>query len=230
MSPRRRILTGLTGVALMLVAACNGGDDAPTLNLQLIAATREVVAAKTAAKTQRPPVTRAVLDTLEGSFMEVSVENTDRLGYFYVSAVLRDNTPGDIVVWRSEDNITLSLRNDVLIATRGLGNDLMSTEVAIRDGMPGPATGGARRAYYRARDNKQVPVTLACSRTDMGSETIVIVERNHPTQHIREQCQGGGGPVVNDYWIDSRTGLIWQSRQWAGPENGYLRLRRLTNG
>ncbi len=47
---------------------------------------------------------------------------------------------------------------------------------------------------------------------------------------VQQRCSGGGGEVVNDYWVDSRGGLVWKSRQWAGPQIGYIRFRRLTTG
>ena len=73
---------------------------------------------------------------------------------------------------------------------------------------------------------------LACEISDLGSETIVIVERAHRVEHLRETCvlgaDGAGGVIANDYWIDSTGPTVWQSRQWAGPYVGYLTTRQLT--
>jgi len=74
-----------------------------------------------------------------------------------------------------------------------------------------------------------VRLSLSCDLQDLGMETIVIVERSHHTRHLQERCEGGGGGVVNDYWVDPNRPVVWQSRQWAGPNVGYLRLRRLKN-
>jgi hypothetical protein len=220
----------------LLLAACSSGSDEPTLNNQIIAASREVIAGL-APKPARPVVTRAALDTLDGSFMEAVLERNGQLAYLYVSARRRDDRPGEIVVWRTEDNITLALRGGVLVATRGLGGDLLSSDVRVRDRAPGPAGGGARRQQIRALDNKEVALALACELTDLGPRTIEIVGARHATRHLRERCEASagtegisGGVIVNEYWIDSRRNLVWQSRQWVGPEVGYLRLRRLTTG
>lgn len=222
--------------ATLFVAACSGGNEEPDLELQVIAAGRAAIAAKTAPKVARPPLTRAALDTLNGSFTEVILERRDQLAYVSVNGQRRDGDPGLITTWRTEDNITLSMRNGVLIATRGLGGDILSSTVQVAGDIPGPSTGGERIYYIRALENKTRRLALACDLVDMGTETIEIVERRTTTRHLRETCTGGRvadgsgetGEVTNDYWVDSRSGLVLQSRQWAGPFIGYLRMRRLT--
>lgn len=217
------------GGLLMALAACSGGTDRPTLNAQLFAAVRENVAARTAPRTERPPLTRAALDTVEGEFIEVTIENDDALAYLFMQLRRQDDQPGRITVWRTEDNVTLTERNGVLIATRGLGGDLLSSAVQVTGTRPGPAGSGQKVLQIAARDNKAVQIAMACDLTDLGPETIVIVERRHATRHLRERCEGGGGTVVNDYWTDTGSGIVWQSRQWAGPYVGYVRMRQLTN-
>jgi len=220
-----------------ILAGCSGGDTVPSLELQLINAGRAAIAAKTAPKTTRPPLTRATLDTLEGALLEVTLERRDQLAYLYVNATRRDDGPGQITVWRTNDNITLATRNGVLIATRGLGGDILSSAVQVAGNAPGPAGSGEKILNIRSLDNKVQRLTLACDLADLGRETIVIVERRHPTRHLRESCTGGvagdglgnPGEVINDYWVDSQKGMVVQSRQWVGPVTGYLRLRRLTD-
>ena len=215
--------------ALLWLAACSGGADRPPGNLQVIEAMRAVATARLAPKVERPPLTRAALDTLEGAFLEVTVENRDALAYLFVQLQRRDSLPGLITVWRTEDDATMAMRNGVLIATRGFGGDLLSSSTEVAEGRPGPAGSGQRLMQIRTRDNKQVALAMACDLADLGPEIIVIVERRHPTRHLQETCEGGGGRVVNDYWVDSRSGLVWQSRQWGGPYVGYVRTRQLTN-
>lgn len=220
----------------LILAACSGGDDVPSLELEAINAARQAIAVRTAPKVQRPPLTRAALDTLEGSFIEVILERRDQLAYLSVNTQRRDGGPGLITLWRTEDNVTLAMRNGVLIATRGLGGDILSATAQVAGDAPGPSQGGEKVYYIRAQDNKTQRLALVCDLVDLGPQAIVIVERRHPTRRLREICTGGtsgdglggAGEVINDYWVDSRSGVVWQSRQWAGPDTGYLRLRRLT--
>lgn len=226
----------LVPVLALLLAGCSGGDEVPSLELQLIRTGQTMIAARTAPKVERPPLTRAALNTVEGAFIEVTVERRDQLAYLHVNANRRDGDPGQIVVWRSDDNITLAMRNGVLIATRGLGNDILSVNAQVSGDTPGPVRGGEKAFHVRTRENKDLRLSLVCDLADLGPETIEIVETRYGTHHLRETCEGGvaggdadrPGQVINDYWVDTRAGLVWQSRQWAGPGIGYLRVRRLT--
>jgi len=234
----RRMALVCTAWVTGILAGCSGGNDVPTLELEMINAGRTLIGSKIAARSAppRPPLTRAALDTLEGSFLEVTLERRDQLAYLYVNAQRRDGDPGKITVWRTDDDVTLAMRNGVLIATRGLGGDVISSQVQVSGTAPGPASGGERVQYIRSLDNKERRLALACDLDDLGPETVVIVEQGHATRHLRETCTGGTadgsgdiGTVVNEYWVDSHNQLIWQSRQWAGPHIGYLWIRRLTN-
>jgi hypothetical protein len=224
-------------ILALVLAGCSGGNDVPALELQVIKSTREIIAAKTAPKTTPPPVTRAMLDTLDGTFLEARLERHDLMAHLYVEAQRRDAGPGQITVWHTFDTVTLTTRNGVLIATRGLGGDILSSTIQVAGARPGPARAGEKIMNIRSLDNKAVRLTLVCELSDLGPETIEIIEHRHATRHLRETCKGGisgdgsgsPGTVVNDYWVDARNGLVWQSRQWAGPYIGYLRLRQLTN-
>ena len=216
------------------LAACSGGTGQQPLFPQILTSAKAAIGARKAKReaAARPPLTRAALDTVEGSFMEIVRENTDQLAYLYVDDVRRDLLPGLVVQWRSEDDVTLTMRNGVLIATRGLGGGVVSASARVEGDRPGPASGGARQLDIRAGDLDIRHVEFLCDLDDLGPERVVIVERAQATRHLRETCMAaGGGRVVNDYWIDSGgSDVVWQSRQWAGPEIGYIRTRRLTTG
>ncbi|MCA0873452.1 YjbF family lipoprotein [Seohaeicola saemankumensis] len=229
MMHRARVCAAL--LAGVLLAGCGGGNQVEPLELQVIRAGQAAIAKRTAgAPPPRPALTRAALNTVEVSALEVTLERDDVLAYLLIDDTRRDSTPGRITVWRSEDNLNVVTRNGIVIATRGLGNDIISSSVQVSGDSPGPARSGDHVQMVRALDNKAVPIPLACDLVDMGAETIVIVERKHPTRHLQQRCEGAGGTVVNDYWVDSARGIVWQSRQWAGPGIGYMRLRRLTTG
>ena len=216
-------------LSFLMLAGCSGGAGASPLYAQVGTALRSATAAKKAAREPRAQVTRARLDTLTDPFLEVTVERRDVVAYLFSSSVRRDGSPGEIQQWRSDDAATITMRNGMLIATRGLGGDIMSSTVPVAEGVTGPASGGEKIHDIRTGDLAIVHLVLACDLTDLGPETIVIVERAHATRHLSERCIAeGGGTVENDYWVDSRAGIVWQSRQWAGPHIGYLRFRRLT--
>lgn len=224
------IRTPLLALAVAALTACSGGDERPSFNLEIFEAVKANVAERRAPKVERPPLTRAVLNTLDGAFMEAVLERNEQLAYLFVSAARREPAGHTLIIWRSEDNATLTMRNDVLIETKGIGGDLLSTDIAIDPARTGPAGSGLRRMSFMGGANQAIPVSFACEVTDLGPRTITIVEKSHATRLLEEHCTGGGGEIVNQYWIDSAVGLAWQSRQWAGPQIGYIRFRRLTRG
>jgi len=229
MKPHSLKPLSILALASLVLAACSGGNEVPSVQLQVLEATREVVAQKRRPKVERPPLTRAALAPITQTFIEVTLERNNQLAYLPEQTRRRDDRPGQIIVWRSDDNVTLAMRSGVLIATRGLGGGIISSTVQVSDATPGPSNGGERAYYLRTLDNQERRVAMTCNVTDLGPETIEIVELAYATRRLRERCSGPDGTVVNDYWIDSRAGVVRQSRQWAGPAIGYLRIRQLTN-
>ncbi|WP_165978801.1 YjbF family lipoprotein [Antarcticimicrobium luteum] len=223
----------LAAAALLAVSGCSRGTDAPPTQLQLLNAARTSAGAiagkvRRTEAPARPPLTRAALEQVQVPVLEVTVERRGDWAFLFRTLERTDSSPGRIEQWSTEDsNVTISLRGGVLIATRGLGGDLLSSAVRVSDARPGPDGGGAHRQMIRNLDYRETALALSCDLVDLGPETIEIVERRHATRHLQQRCTGGGGRVVNDYWTDPRAGLVWQSRQWAGPHLGYLSLRRL---
>lgn len=238
-SPKRAraVRTVLAGLALLALAACGGGNEVAPLELQLFEAGKARIQQLGSGKPPPlPRLTRSFLDTVDQPYIEATLERREQQAYMLIAGRRHDDLPGELVTWRTGDNVTLTMRSGVLVATRGLGGNLMSADVRVADGQSGPVSGGAHVLMVRAHDNKELRMALACGLEDLGPETIVIVGRAHATRHLRQNCKrvvqedepGNGGVIVNDYWVDSKGGPVWQSRQWAGPEIGYLRIRRLT--
>lgn len=213
--------------AALVLAGCSSGTDTPTLYGQIFQAARSEAAARQAPKTPPKIYSRAELDRIEGSFLEVRREDNGQQAYLYAALTRRDGQPGKITVWRAADPVWLATRNGMLIATRGLGGDILSGTAPARGDTAGPAGGANRVFHIRGGENDAIPVAFSCTLADLGAQTIEIVGRRHATRHLREHCAGDDGQVVNDYWVSPDRRLVWQSRQWAGPQTGYLRLRRL---
>ncbi|MFV1601767.1 MULTISPECIES: YjbF family lipoprotein [unclassified Phaeobacter] len=236
--PRGRLAPFVALLGLLALTACSRGPDAPPLQVELLRNLSDRVGARLsggrADPAARPPLTRAGLDEIKAPYIEVTIEKNGVFAYLSRQQLRRDDSPGTVAVWRTEDNISLTLRNGVLVATRNLGNDILSSSALVAGETGGPLRSGARRYHIRGLDNDAWQLDMLCSRRDLGADPVVIVELRYPTRHIEERCQpsqpGRGGEIVNDYWVDSRSGRVWQSRQWAGPNVGYLRIRQLTTG
>ncbi|WP_264214799.1 YjbF family lipoprotein [Leisingera thetidis] len=222
-------MTAAVLAAALALAGCSRGPEKTQAEVEVLQAVAEQFTRRRSAPPPPVQLTRALLDKQTQAYIEVSIENRGATAYLTRSLSRRDSSPGQIEVWRTQDNVSLALRNGMVIATRGLGGGLLSAQVPAADGVAGPARGGARRYALRAEGNGQAVLSMACSLQDLGPDPVEIVGRSHPARHLQERCEGGGGVVVNDYWVDSRPGRnqVWQSRQWAGPETGYVRIRQL---
>jgi hypothetical protein len=221
-------------LVLMALSACSTGPAETTADVELVKVIGARITQWRKPKPEPIVVTRALLEQLDQPHIEVRVERDDLTGYMGLHLTRRDDLPGEITIWRSSDNATLAFRNGLLMTSHGLGDDLLSAEVPAVGDQPGPARGGGRSYSLRGGDNQAFQLNMVCSVTDLGAETIEIVGVRYTTRHLQEHCEGGEGigakgVVVNDYWIDSRAGKLWQSRQWAGPGIGYLRIRDLAS-
>lgn len=240
------VLAGLTGLAAL--GGCSRGPDEANGAIELGRSVRALIAERRAGDPAPLQISRAFLDQFPQPHLEVYVEKSDLTGYLGLVQTRLDDLPGVITTWSAADGSALSFRNGVLIASRGLAGTLISAAVPVQNGRAGPAHGGQRRYYLRSGDNQQRGVTLACRLRDLGSRTVEIYDRVFHTRHMQEDCEtqkparnpprnppqnpaqdeAGHRPhIVNDYWVDLQRQTVWKSRQWAGPEIGYLRIRNL---
>lgn len=224
-----RALVAVLAAALVL-AGCNRGNDAAPVQLQLARASGGLVKSIFGGRKAqaRPEPTRAQLEATGESIISLVAERREMQAYLYMADRHRDDLPGVLETWRTTDEgASLTLRDGVLVTTRGFGGDLLSTSVELQDGHLGPLPGAVVQ-QIRVSDNRKRALYLSCDMADLGPEPVVILGKTHATRHLQQRCEGGGGRVVNDFWTDARAGMIWQSRQWAGPEVGYLRVQRVT--
>ncbi|OIQ32464.1 MAG: hypothetical protein BM562_04115 [Alphaproteobacteria bacterium MedPE-SWcel] len=221
------------GAALMLglLTGCARGPEDTPLEIEIGQVIRDQIRLRRGKATApKPPVlTRALLETIAEPHIEVEIEEVKLRDYLTLQVARQDDVPGRIELWRSVDNISFGFRDGMLISTRGLRGTLLSAAVpADGQGAMGPASGGLRRYEFAGDDNASYRVQLACELRDLGAEPLEIVGLIYPTQHLQEYCRGAqGGVILNDYWVDRRDGRLWQSRQWAGPEVGYIRVRQV---
>lgn len=228
-SVMRMTRASLALLGFAVLAACAKGPESKPLEVEMIQTIREQIALRRAPKQERPPLTRALLDTIDSPYIEVTLEESGVFAYLQPQLTHRDDAPGEVVVWLSEDRATFSLRDGILMATRGMRGDLLSASTLARaGGLQGPEGQGPRRYDLRLGDHESRQLTLACAVQDLGAKPLEIVEVTYATRHLQETCEGESGRIVNDFWVDSRTGRVWQSRQWAGPQIGYIRIRQLT--
>lgn len=171
-----------------------------------------------------PQLTRAGIEAEGRPLLFARLESRDAEA---VLILLESNTQAE--TWATPDGITLSLRDGVVIATRGLGVDLMGATAP--DARPMTVAAGVQVRNFSWLNGADEITTepFACRITALGPVTLEIVARDYQTQHLREACLSDQTRQAfqNDYWFETR-GKIRQSRQWLGPKAGYLSLRHLS--
>lgn len=217
--------------ALLALTACNGGTDKIGGQSAVIGELRETVKKNREIKNRPasiPKITRAFLDTVTVPTLEVTVENTAQTAFLIPAAYRSDRHRGDVAVWKTVEQENIILREGVLIATRGLGRDLASSDVGVvvKSTLARKNGKGARVMQVRNDVNGDDEFRLQCDVSVRGQKTILIVNKPYLTTHMIENCVFNDAVISNEYWIDSG-GEIRQSRQWAGPALGYLRMRLL---
>lgn len=221
-------------VAALLVAVAGCGNDAgrtETSNLArgfvgnligLVTANRAAAAAPTEKPTP-DQIAAAALQSFAGPLMLVTLEAQ---GQTTVMGLYGENGPMRTYALPSEQSIIL--RNGILAATRGFGNDVMSAETdevaaLIRSRKEGVA---AKVQRYLDAENVERPLPMQCAvQRGEGSEYEIAGARFSGTQMI-EACAFQGQAVGGAYLVSDK-GDVLASRQWIGPELGYVTLQTL---
>lgn len=138
---------------------------------------------------------------------------------------IRD-TNGGVETWEAAEGITLTFRDGVLIETRGLGADLMSSS-GPSGGQIAAGTGHERNYWYASDEDRNDRRTYACTTATVGAETITLYGREHQTRHVTETCLRDGGKITNEYWFEGSR--LRQSKQWVSPLTSYAVFSRVVD-
>lgn len=123
---------------------------------------------------------------------------------------------GRVTTWRTADNVSFAFDDGILVATRGLGNDLMSADVTgTRAALAGGPGQYERFHSYLDGEGQTVLRAFICTMSAPVSDTITILGRSRITQRHDERCNSLGLATQNTYWTAG--GTMWATRQWVGP-------------
>jgi hypothetical protein len=192
-------MTRFAILCLVLLAACGRGAPDP-----------------------RGQITRAQLDTVQQPLMLAELPTLGTAASLQQGAV-----NAEVVTWITPDRVSLGFRGGVLVASRGLGQDLISADVA---GTLAAIEHGARGYYpkfhsYLDGEHQTRFRAFQCQVTARRPERITSFERIYATTRVEETCHSPGLKVVNRFWIGD--GITWKARQWVSPNAGYLLTERL---
>lgn len=225
----RSIGTTVALGAALFLAACSGGSETQSTQAGQFKSYREALREIRSPQPELPALTPALVASLPTAALEVVLERREATVFVVPYSNRTDRRKGALRTWRAADDAQFVTRDGVLIATRGLGYDLGSSRVlsvlnAVEQRSP---VSGPHNYFVKGYDNRATRIDLECEMQSLGAQRIDIVGQVHDVVHLRENCTGPDLTVTNDYWVDRGDSTIWQSRQWGGPDIGYLRMRLL---
>lgn len=171
-------------------------------------------------------VAQAALTTTTGPVALYSLE--DRKAVAVLRPIARNGAYQTWASYGSSDRRSATTRNGVLTATRGLGNDLMSSRIEPLLDVVSRREDGVATIQQRYLDGENKIVTLKsdCKITRGETETLAGANGSIAVVRMTAECWQSDRGVVNSYLVD-QNGTILQSRHWAGPTMGYSRIQRL---
>ena len=209
---------GLGLISLLALAAC-GSDTDPASNTAVVRSfAASALGSVKASAPASERMTRARLAEVLTPVMLTTIENTG-----HQALIAEIETNGPVATWSSVDDITISLRNGVIVATRGFGADLMAATVPAVS-----RSSGGGQTYTRVHtllngEDQAVRTQFACTMQNYGAKTVDIVEISYQTSHVIESCTADGVSFRNEYWI-SGDQKMRKSRQWISPDVGFLTI------
>lgn len=172
----------------------------------------------------RERLTPAVLEELGGPILLVELLKDDAEAG---AQLLRSN--GDIEIWSTLNSIQFAFKDGVLLSTRGLKGDLMSSDVTqVLSGIRSGGRGAVRVNRYLDGEEQEVARALVCDYVRAGRERVTVLTGTYTVTRIDETCTSSSQTVENRYWIDTG-GRMRKSVQWIGPFAGYVATERIND-
>lgn len=208
----------IAAAAIAVLTACGPLSEGTT--------SAQIVGLATARIAGAPPVEPVGLGVSQeqvlanpGTYMRINIRNLNQWDTFAEAG-----RNGTRATWVNGRNISLTLENGIMVATRGLPRDLMGADVtetvkAIRAG-----GGFSQRSHEYLTDLDGISLQLLqCRIASKGPETIERLQKTLNLVRFEEECEGEGLRFTNIYWVN-RAGLIIRSLQAVSPDAGYLQI------
>ncbi|NRB20646.1 MAG: YjbF family lipoprotein [Rhodobacteraceae bacterium] len=179
---------------------------------------------KQEAQDPRKILTRARIDAPATPLLLAEIEEIETVAT--LAKVALNKT---VETWQTGDQVSLSLDQGLVTATRGLGEDLMSAD---NSGTKMMLAGQLADQYYvklhSYLDGEYQTAfrSFQCRRSGLRQESIEIFERRHATTRIEELCVTPGYEITNVYW-QGADGFLWKTQQWLSPSLKYLVTEQL---
>lgn len=219
-----RILTAkrlLGALALALPLAACGND--PNQNLFGKGMTKRLTTKKEAPKQVTQQDVNSALSGTSGPLEFITREDKSAWSF-----ILQIETNGPYATFGNSARQTLTMRNGVVTSTRGLGGDLMSSDLTgVLPLIQGRRAGTATRIMRHLNgEDETVETAFSCTVTPGKMAPVKLGAVNTSARQVTERCTSDKVTFTNTYLVDSG-GRSLGSRQWLSPEQGSLLFQTL---
>ena len=224
-----RIFRALTAAALFAVPGCDGRDPASilvgrfsTLGNTFLGTTRKPN--DTAISFTDTSKFAALRSALQDAGQPVLFVTVNSLGFVDFVSPIGSNA--GVQTWSSARKVNVSMRDDVLVATRGFGNDLMSAVVPPL-ALISSGNGQFSRSYFALDGGDHTMRSdYSCQFSQSANQTLTILGAIYATRTVLESCSGQRNSFQNEYWFD-QNGRLRQSKQYFAVRNTSLLIQRI---
>jgi hypothetical protein len=203
--------------ALSFLSACGGNTDYEQLAKVIYDQVRSDVGDDSVPRAKAAAVPYATLGA--------------RIGGNAESMMVLSTVSGMDRLWLDAARAGITTRNGRIVRTVGLGHNLDGFQI-VNDTVVSATTsanGTSRHYLYDFWDKRVFGLSVVCSETEAGMETIRIIGVHHATRHTIESCRAAqmDWSFKNEFWSDPNSGYVWKSRQHIHPDLSPLTLEVL---
>lgn len=226
----RRVAFVGAGLAALFLAGC-GTDTSKTEGTKIAVGVVKGMTARLSPKRSAGPATvpdpeklaASAMTSFKGPLILAQIEKAGLL-----TALGETGRNGAVRTFATPNEQTLVLRNGLLTATRGLGDDLMSAKTGAAEGLILRRQTGTADRIYRYLDGEGIerPLPMTCTVTTGPAKSFDFAGRHYDTKQVDESCQATSTAltVSNSYWVTA-DGTVALSRQWIGPALGHVTIQ-----
>jgi hypothetical protein len=165
---------------------------------------------------------------------EITRDYTNKLPYASMAVRLGDKDPalmvlarveGRDLIWRAGQHVVVVTRAGRIVQTAGLPGNIRKTWIQganplmYRPQLLTHPTDFVRTIDVQTTDGAIRTIDLRTTMTPVGRRTIKIYDLSFDTLELVEKSQAAGydWSFTSRFWVDVRSGLVWQSRQSIVP-------------
>lgn len=208
-------------VALLSLGACGSlNEQSPAAGISQMVTAR-FAGNKEAEAPPAPALTRQAADANPGAFMLMSLAGSQAQ-----ASLVTAGFNGTKVTWIGNDQISITLDNGLLVATRGFAEDLMAADISqVMIALVNSGGTAMRRVEHLDGLDQISMELLQCRIASAGTETVETLGKTVRAERFNEECASKSYRFTNVYWINDQ-GVIVKSRQLVSRAVGYLELIR----